>query len=171
MSFTLRTSDTKRNGIFIRILAPAVILLMSFLASCNNEACKEPMNPSMQILFYSKQAKSLTIIDTFSVYAVKNGEMFNTMYIDTFGLYQINLQLDYTDTISKFFIKSSTMRDTFVVKHRNEVVFVSAECGSRIESRIDSFYYGRGRFGDSISITNPKVDEIYNGKNVEIYID
>lgn len=139
--------------------------------SCSNDACKEPMNTSMQVLFYSKPGNVLMAMDTFSIYAVKNNELFPTEYIDTVGLYQVNLHLDYTDTISRFFFKSKTVRDTFIVVYSNKAEFVSAECGSRIVSVIDTFYYGRGRYGDSIAIKHPSVAGVYNGKNVEIYFD
>lgn len=166
-------SNRAENG-SLRNCCKTIFLLFccfSFLCSCSNNACKEPMNTTMQVYFFSKSTGNPLPQESFSIYACKNDVLIPTQYVDTLGLSHVDLQLDYNDTISKYYFSTPTIRDTFVVIHKNTNVFVSAECGSRVVSKIDSFYYGRGQFGDSISIVNPNVNEYFNGKNVEIYFD
>ena len=155
-----------------RIVFCLCIAMAAFFSSCTNDACKESMYTSMQVLLYSKGTPTqATSLDTLSIIAMRNGLPVDTIYKDSSGVSVWELPLDYTSGISKFYIRSNSLRDTLVVRHTNTDEFVSAECGSRVVSHIDTVYFSHGHFEDSISVVNHTVNGAYNGKNVKIYLD
>lgn len=152
-------------------VAMLVTLCVFSFSSCENNACKEPMFSMMKISFYQRQKPQGAIsFPQFTINPVKNGKLLAAIY-DTIGLSAIELPLDPSDTISRFFIVSEVVRDTLVVYHNNTDEFVSAECGARTTSRLDSVFFWGGHFEDSISIVNPKVNGAFNVQNVKIYFD
>lgn len=166
------------HTLFLKHLWKCGFLLMTtfsavFLSSCDNDACKEPMYTSIHMLFYSLTSPTTSAdLDTFSVFFVnKDGSLSPTDYIDTFNISQIHLPLSYDSNITKFYFSNRYLHDTIIVNHTNSDEFVSAECGTRVVSHIDSLYFARGHFQDSISVTNPSVSGSYNGQNVKIYIE
>lgn len=140
--------------------------------SCDTEVCKESMYTPMNVNFYYKAYPTQGFnLDTFSVFRVKDGVLTATEYIDTVGTSKLVLTLDPSSTVSKYYIKSEFFRDTIVVLHKNVNEFVSAECGARMVSHIDSFYFAAGHAEDSISISNPDVNGVYDAQNIKIYME
>lgn len=163
----------KMKSLFKYILLFTAIPLLAGLSACDNEVCKEDMYTSMNISLYNRSVPSqnFLLIDTFSLYRVKDGKLLPTEYTDTAGVYSFNLSLDPSSTTSRYFLKSPYMHDTIVIKHINSYEFVSAECGARIVSYVDTVYFAGGHVEDSISITNHFVNGAYDAQNVKIYME
>lgn len=153
------------------------ILLFAFIAgamlsSCDNNVCKESMFTTMNVsMFHRDAAKTPLILSKVSLYRMENGSMIATDYKDSSFVTSFNLTLNPSSSITRFFLKSEEFRDTLIVMHTNSNEFVSAECGARLISHIDSIYFAGGRLDDSISITNPVVNGVYDAQNVKIYME
>ena len=147
--------------------------LLAALSSCDNEVCKEDMYTSMNISLYNRSLTTqyFPLVDTFSLYRVKDGKLVATEYTDTAGVYSFKLSLDPSSTTSRYFLNSPYLHDTIIITHVNSYEFVSAECGARIVSYIDTVYFAGGHIEDSISITNHFVNGAYDAQNVKIYME
>ena len=155
--------------VFLLVASPLLLLF----ASCDNDVCKEDMYTSMSVTLYHRTFPSQTfpLVDTFSLYRVKDGKLIATDYTDTAGVYSFKLSLDPSSSKSRSFLNSPYLHDTIIVSHVNAYEFVSAECGARIVSYIDTVYFASGRVEDSISITNHFVNGAYDAQNVKIYME
>ena len=70
-----------------RIVFCLCIAMAAFFSSCTNDACKESMYTSMQVLLYSKGTPTqATSLDTLSIIAMRNGLPVDTIYKDTSGV-------------------------------------------------------------------------------------
>ena len=145
---------------------------VAFFFSCSNDACRESMYTPVQVNFYQKETPaSAYLFQALTVYNVNGRDIVPTEYADTTGGPTFMLELDATGSVSKYFFKSDNWRDTLVIEHTNTLEFVSAECGTRLVSHVDSVYFSNGGGLDSIDIFNPTVKGGYNAKNIQVYID
>lgn len=161
------------KSLFKYIVLCVASSLTAVFSACNNEVCKEDMYTSMNVTLYSRsvQTQNFPLVDTFSLYRVKGEKLIPTVYSDTAGVFSFNLSLDPSATTSKYFLKSPYLHDTLIITHVNAYEYVSAECGARIVSYIDTVYFAGGHVEDSISITNHFVNGAYDAQNVKIYME
>lgn len=155
---------------YCALLALSLVCLV--VSSCDNNACKESMYTPMNVQFFHKDAaKSPYVMSAVSVFSVRAGQLVDTDIKDSSFAFAYNLMLDPASSTSKFLLISNEFRDTMVVRHSNTNEFVSAECGARVVSHIDTFYLAGGSFFDSIVVANPVVNGVFNAQNVKIYME
>lgn len=155
-----------------RVVAPAffvVCLAPSFL-SCSNDYCKEPMDTGMEVLF-----ATLRDTNSVSLHNLKVTDRKRNLVLleDSLGCSSVKLPLAAFDSTTEFrmdFYRSGVpYSKVLVVKHKNTEEFVSAECGCRITSVIDTVFLNNAYQGDSIVVRNELVLGRFDERNVKIY--
>lgn len=146
-----------------------VCFVCSFL-SCSNDYCKEPMDTGLEILFATRRDTSGVSLQSLKVTDRKRNLL---LLEDSLNSSSVRLPLAAFDTVSEFrmdFYRGGVpYSKVLVVKHKNTEEFVSAECGCRITSEIDTVYMNNAYQGDSIVVRNKFVLGRFDERNVKIY--
>lgn len=148
------------------------VVMLMFSSACHTEYCRENMYIQAVLKLYNYQSHSQPVnISGVSVYTMDiNGNYLAKLPIDTVTS-TLRLVLNPESDTSRYRIVSNYINnEELVVVHKNTPEFVSAECGCRVKSIIDTAYVANLSFQDSISIVNHIVDDVYENENIQIFL-
>lgn len=159
----------KLKNIYILVLS---VVLMAISSACHTEYCRENMYIQAVLKIYSYRSQSQPVnLSGVSVYTMdSNGNILVQLPIDTVTS-TFRLVLNPEADTSRFKIFSNYINnEELVVVHKNTPEFVSAECGCRVKSIIDTVYVANLAFQDSISVYNHIVDDNNGDENIQIFL-
>lgn len=148
------------------------VVMLMFSSACHTEYCRENMYIQAVLKLYNYKNQSQAVnLSGVSVYTMDgSGNYLAKLPIDTVAS-TLRLVLNPESDTSRFRIVSNYINnEELVVVHKNTPEFVSAECGCRVKSIIDTVYVANLTFQDSISIVNHIVDDVYENENIQIFL-
>lgn len=166
-----RECGIQHMSIFKRVMgALASIALLLSLTMCETDYCNENMFVVGTLRAFNKESKSQMSVFMMPRERDEHGDPISFMYNSSRSY--ANFSLDPEHDTSRFFVFTY---DTVVVAkiaivHSNRTEFVSAECGLRTLSTIDTAWFENASEGDSIAILMKDVDENYDNGNIEIFL-
>lgn len=160
-----------KNRFLYNLILP--LMLVVSLISCNqqDDTCRKSRKVTLNATFYTdftndkgKYVKEKLVLDSLTV---KGVGIETLIYNNKKKTDVMELPLQVFKETSSYSLTFNDIVDTIIVKHKNNLEFLSVECGSIRTYSIDTVFFTK-HFIDSIAIQQKNVNTI-KIENLQIY--